>query len=1096
LVPDPVKTTRAEPPSGGEGAADRLLAGLNEAQIEAVTHPGGPLLVLAGAGSGKTRVITRRIAWLAATGVPPERVLALTFSVKAAEEMRSRAEELLEEPYEELHCSTFHAFCSRLLHEEALEGGLDPFFHPVTQADRLALLMDHADELEIRHHDLRANPAPFFASVLARIDRLKDEMVTAAEYLEWAESLAKSNDDADRDRSLREAEFARLYLAHDRFLDADGALDFGEMILRAIRLLAERPAVKRRASERFQAVLVDEYQDTNLAQKELLRLLVADHRNVVVVGDDDQSIYRFRGASRKNIYDFQETFPDAKLIRLETNYRSSQTILDAAQAVVEPCEERLPKKLRAARRAGKALGLDPVSFWRCENDRAQAQAVAAELERVIADGVDPAECAVLVRSVRNEGQLVATALEERGIPYRLVGAAAFFERAEVRDLIAWLRLLSDPHDASAVVRALLRPPVELSPVDLARSTLIARRRKVDMITALQVALESPEVPPEARERIDGFLRLYRSASRAFEDMRPDLFVHRLIERIGLRKQHLFSASTESLERLVNIAKFSELASSWVRREPGRGSRDFADYVTAVAQAGLREEEATVHADAGAVRVLTMHGAKGLEFDCVYVLGVQHSRMPGARRQTREPVPDALLKEALPENTREAHVAEMRRLLYVAMTRARRRLVLAWAEAGNRGTAQLPGSSEPAQQKASPFYEEARAALTAPEEHQREQLLGIHEDLYAAFRMMRDEVLGSVAQVGAGMSELRLDAHLDAVQAIARYMELIKLASLIERRPRQEELAGAIAEINQVLSQVASPEQRELYLGSNLDSLLMAAEREKLQRGELIAERAGSSLESYLPIRGQGLMLSATDIEIYRICPLRYKFARVYAIPREQTLQQRFGILMHQVLERYHAQLANEEASGGGGAPDPDRLMALFETGWRRLGFRDSNEERQLHAKAVAALERYHERFSAEESSPVWFERNFAFRIGPHLLRGRVDRVDRLPDGSYELIDYKTGRARRASELKDDIQLSLYQIGARESWRLESSKQSYYYLLDDEKVPVDPTEEDVRRIEETATEVAERILAQQFDPTPSYAACGTCDFQLLCPAAER
>jgi superfamily I DNA/RNA helicase/CRISPR/Cas system-associated exonuclease Cas4 (RecB family) len=1068
---------------------DRLLEGLNTPQIEAITHSGGPLLVLAGAGSGKTRVITRRIAWLAANGVPPEQVLALTFSAKAAEEMRTRAEELLEEPYEELHCSTFHAFCARLLHEEALEGGLDPFFHPVTQADRLALLMDHADKLEIRHHDLRANPAAFFAGVLARIDRLKDEMVTADEYLAWARSLAASNDDGERDQSRREVEFAELYATHDRLLDEAGAVDFGELILRAIRLLGERPAVRARVSARFRAVLVDEYQDTNFAQKELLRLVVAEHRNVVVVGDDDQSIYRFRGASRKNIYDFEETFPDAKQLRLEINYRSSQPILDAAHAVVEPSEERLPKKLKSASRAKRsASGLAPVSFWRCENERAQAQAVAAELERLVADGVDPGECAVLVRSVRNEGQLVATALEERGLPYRLIGAAAFFERAEVRDLIAWLRLLADPYDARAVVRALVRPPVELSPVDLARSTLIARRRKVDMITALEIALESPEVPPEARERIEGFLRMYRSAARAFEDMRPDLFVHRLVERIGLRKQHLFSASTESLERLVNIAKFCELASSWVRREPGRGSRDFADYVTAVAQAGLREEEATVHADAGAVRVMTMHGAKGLEFDCVYVVGVQHNRMPGSRRGGRDSVPDALLKESLPENTREAHVAEMRRLLYVAMTRARRRLVLAWPERAGSG-------GEEAEQKPSPFYEEARAALGASEEVRREELLGIHEDLYAAFRMMRDEVLGSVAQVGASMSELRLDAHLDAAHAVARYMELIKLASLIERRPRQEELADAIAEINQVLGQVASHEQRELYLGSSLDSLLLATEREKLRRSELISERAGSSLESYLPIRGHGLMLSATDIEVYRICPLRYKFARVYAIPREQTLPQRFGILMHQVLERYHSQLANEEATGGG-EPDAYRLLTLFETGWRRLGFRDSNEERQLHEKAVTALDRYHQRFAAEESSPVWFERNFAFRIGRHLLRGRVDRVDRHPDGSYELIDYKTGRARRASELKDDIQLSLYQLGARESWRLESSRQSYYYLLDDEKVPVQPTEEDVKRIEETATEVAEGILAQEFEPKPSYAACSTCDFQLLCPAAER
>jgi DNA helicase-2/ATP-dependent DNA helicase PcrA len=352
--------------------AEGLLSGLNDAQRAAVTHEGGPLLVLAGAGSGKTRVITRRIAWLAGQGIRPESVLALTFSAKAAEEMRTRAEELLDTPYEELVCTTFHSFCVRLLQEESLDAGFDPFFHPATPADRLALMMERIDALDVREHDMRGRPAPFLGKVIDRIDRLKDEMVTSGEYLAWAQSLAESNDEAVRETVAREAEFARLYAAHDQLLEDSGAMDFGEMIVRAIRLLEDRPSARKRVSERFQAVLVDEYQDTNFAQQQLLKLLVADHRSVVVVGDDDQSIYRFRGASRKNILDFEQTFPDARVLRLETNYRSHQAILEAAHAVVEPNEDRLPKKLRAARNPG-AVGLDPVSFWRCENERAQGR---------------------------------------------------------------------------------------------------------------------------------------------------------------------------------------------------------------------------------------------------------------------------------------------------------------------------------------------------------------------------------------------------------------------------------------------------------------------------------------------------------------------------------------------------------------------------------------------------------------------------------------------------------------------------------------------------------------------------------------------------
>jgi superfamily I DNA/RNA helicase/RecB family exonuclease len=1069
--------------------SSRLLADLNDAQLEAVTHPGGPLLVIAGAGTGKTRVITRRIAWLGTQGVAPEHVLALTFSTRAAEEMRARAEELLEQPYEELYCATFHAFCVRLLQAEAQEAGLDPFFHPVTPADRLALMLDRLDELELRHHASWGNAAGLLAILIERIDRLKDEGVAAADYRRWAESLADGvGDEAEREQSERELEFARFYAEHDRLLAEAGAADFGELILRTIQLLQQRPSVHRRISERFRHVLVDEFQDTNFAQGELLRLLVREHRNVCVVGDDDQSIYRFRGASRKNIADFQESFPDAKLVRLETNYRSPQAILDAAHAVIAPNDDRLPKKLESA---SDEHGVSPVSFWRCENERAQAQAVAAELERRIADGAAPGEAAVLVRSVRNEGQLVATALEERGVPHVVAGAGAFFERAEVRDLLAWMMLLLDPGDARAIVRVLIRSPVELSPVDLARLTQLARRRRLDMVSAARASLEAEDVPPDARERIENFLRLYRAAARAFDEMPPDRFVNRLVERIGLRKQQLFVGDSESLERLVNVAKFGDLVSAWARRMPAGSARDFARYIVAAAEAGLREEEASPPGAANAVQVMTMHGAKGLEFDHVYVLGVQQSRMPGARRSSQEPVPDALLKESLPANTREAHIAEMRRLLHVAMTRARRSLVLAWPEATS-------GAASGVSQKPSQFYEEARAAVAVAEESRREELLGLDEDVLSAFRLLREDALERALEVGRRMGEMRLDAHLDAAAAAAGYLELLKLAALIERPPEQS-IAQALPEINRLLVEGASPEQREILLRSGLDERLLEAENDKARRRELVAARSQDSLESFIPMRGDGVMLSATDMEIYKICPLRYKYTRVYSIPREQTLQQRFGILMHQVLERFHAGIANLGLANGGTEADeasPDRLLVLFDTAWRRSGFGDSNDERQLHEKAVDALGRYHARYHAQDAVPVWFERSFSFRIEEHLLRGRVDRVDRHSDGSFELIDYKTGRAKTPGQLKDDIQLSLYQIGARRSWNLEASKQSYYYLLDDVRVPLAPSEEDVERVEKTAVNVAEGIRAQRFEPTPSYAACSICDFQLICPAAEK
>ncbi|HEX8103488.1 MAG TPA: ATP-dependent DNA helicase [Solirubrobacteraceae bacterium] len=1040
---------------------------LSPAQRAAVEHPGGPLLVLGGAGTGKTTVLRERFTWLVGQGQAPESILVLTHAPAAADALRERLEDAVT-PYEELVVTTFGGLCARLLRDEGLEAGLDPFAAPVTAADRLAMLLERIDELPLTRHDLRGNPSALLGSVVARIDRLKDELVSAGDYAAWAATLGEDVE-ADRARAAREREFADLYAAHDRMLAEAGALDRGDLVLHAFRLLRERPHVRKRIAQRFRSVLVDELQDTSFAQGLLLRLLVGDHGNVCAAGDPDQAIHRFRAAARKNFDDFLAEWPQAPVVRLERSYRVPGRIAAAARAVSGD-EPESPD-----------AGGDPgeVAFWRCASERAQAQSVAAEVERLIArEDVAPEQVCVLVRSVKNEGQAVAVALEERAVPYRIAGAAAFFQRAEVRDILAWLRLLADPGDAGAVVRALARPPVDLRSVDIARCTQIARRRKLDMVAALDAALESPQIPPEARERISAFLKLYRTAAGALDSTRPDLYVHRLIERLGLRRQLLFAASTEVVERLVNLAKFAELAAAYVRRAPQATAREFARSIAAVAEAGLREEEATAGDRPRGVQVMSMHSAKGLEFDHVYVLGLTAARMPGPRKRTLEPIPDALIREVVPPDSKAAHVAEMRRLTNVAMTRARRRLVLAYPERSEAGAAQ----------QASPFVEEARAAAGGEWETRDEELFGPAETLQSTFRLLRDELLTTVAQVGGRLGELRFDTDLDVSHAVTRYLELIKLSALLERTREGQAVEDALPLVNAALQQAATPEQREILETSALDEYLLDAERDEKLRARAVAARSEPSLESFLPRRGGGLLLSATDIETYRTCPLKYKFARVFRIPQEPTLNQRFGILVHQVLERFHAGEAPSAAL--------QDMLGLLEAGWRRGGFGDSEEERQLRVKATRALVRYHERFQGEDAEPVWFEKSFSFRMGPHLLRGRVDRVDRLPDGSYELIDYKTGRPKSAAQLADDVQLSLYAVGAREAWQLDAAQQAYYYVLDDEKVPVDRSAADRDQIEATVLDVATGIEGQNFEPTPSWTACSMCDYRIACPAAER
>ncbi len=1042
------------------------LDGLTARQHEVVTHRGGALVVLGAAGTGKTRAIAARHAWLATDGgLEPEHVLAITHGAAAVDGLRAQIEAGIERGFAELHVHTAPGFAARLLREEATEAGLDAFVATVSTADRLAMLLERVDELSLRRHDFRGNPAAMLAGVVARIDRLKEAAVTAAEMTAWAQELAPGDDRAERER-----EFAAVYAAHDGMLRQENALDQGDLVLLATALL-ERPHVRARAAERYRHLLIDDGQDLPHAHLRLLLTLAREHRGLTIAGDPDQAITRARGAAAKNLDDVASGFPGATTARLDASQRSRAAIHTAAAAVVAP----LPGH------SGAPVAAPPggeVRFWRCASDRAQAQAAAAHVEHLVRGGAAPGEIAVLVRSVRQEGGAVTAALEERAVPYRLTGSTALFDRSEVKDVLAWLRLLVDPADAGAVVRALARPPIELRSVDIARCVQIARRRKLDMVSALAAATESPQLPPEARDRVLAFLKLHRQVAAQLDATRPDLFVHRLVDRLGLRRQQLFAAQADVVERLQALARLSDMAGQYARRAPQASGREFARYVAAVADAGVREEESTTPRTGGrpeAVEVLAMHTAKGREFAHVVVLGLQSSRMPGARRVAVEPIPDALLHEELPPDTREAHVAEMRRLLHLAMTRARDGLTLAYVERTERGALQPP----------SPFADEALTAVGGHWEDRGEELFGPDEALHAAFTELRDELLGGVPRIAGSLGELRLDTDLDITHGVVRYLELLKLTAVMNR-PAGQSVAEALSTTNAALVQAATAQQREVLETSQLDGLIIGAEQDARARAAAITRSAEPSLEAFLPRRGDGLLLSASDIETYRTCPLKYKFARVFRIPSEPTMNQRFGILIHQVLERYHQT----------GGHSVDELLGLLDAGWRRGGFGSSEEEKQLHVKAEAALAKYQDRLQGEDGEPVWFEKSFQFRIGEHTLRGRVDRVDRLPGGGYELIDYKTGRPRTAAQLREDVQLSLYAVAARESWDVESERQSYHYVLDDEKIRVPAEEIDRDWISETVFEVADGIRSQGFEPTPSYSACSWCDFRIVCPAAER
>ncbi len=1069
--------------------------GLTPAQADAVTHADRRLIVAGPAGSGKTRVIEERFAWLVRGGCEPGRIGVLVPTANRAAALRAALEIRLERGYEQLFVLTPTGLAALVLRGSGPGG--DPLDTVLSPGDRLAMLIERIDELSLHHHDFGGRPTHLLGGFVRRIDRLKAELVAADAYAAWAAALA---DDAPE--AALEREFAEIYCAHERMLAETGARDGGGLIADALSLARRRP----RLAHRFDQLLLDDAQELDLAPAALAAEVGAG--GLTVAGDPSAALRRYRAAGAARLTGFAG--PGVRVLALGDTRRCPARVWRAACAAAAytggaPALSP-PPACAAAAYTGGAPALPPppacaaaadaggapavpsaiaepagaVELWRCANERSQAQAVAVDIERLLArEATAAGRIVVLVAQIAGEGQAVSVALEERAIAHRLVGEAALFQRAEIRDLLAWLRLLADPTDAGAVVRALARPPIELRSVDIARCTQIARRRKLDMVSALAAATESPQVPPEARERIRVFLKLYRASSAAIDTSRPDLYVHRLIERLGLRRQQLFAAQSDVVERLRALAAFGELAATYVGRSPQATPREFARSVAAVAEIGLRDQEEP-HLGAGApdvVQVLSMGAAGGLEAEHVYVVGL-HAGIAARAGSFSEAIAPELLREELPADGEANRRAALAQELYVACSRASRRLVLAYPQADDRGAAL----------SALPTLEAIREAVGGAWQDKQEELFGPAEALHSTYRLLRDELLEGTMRAGGRLGELRFDTDLDVSHAVVRYLELLKLAALIAR-PDGQGVAEALRDVNSRILQAVTAEQREIFTSSALDDYLLDTDRDASRRAQAIAARDEPSLEPFLPRRGDGVILSASDIDTYRTCPLKYKFARVFRIPQEPTLHQRFGILVHQVLERFHAR---DDAP----ATLPE-LLGLLEAGWRKGGFGDSEEERQLRGKATSALTRYHERFRSEEAKPMWFERQFTFKMGPHLLRGRVDRVDLLPGGEYELIDYKTGRPKSAAALADDVQLSLYAVGAREAWQLEASRQAYYYLLDDQKVEV-PSDTGDRSewIREITFEVAEGILTQGFEPTPTFAGCSICDYRLVCPAAER
>ena len=697
FVADPPAGAGGDPPAG----LDALLGGLNPEQLRAVTHGEGPLLVVAGAGTGKTQVITRRIAWLIATRrAKPSEILALTFTEKAAAEMQLRVDQLVPYGYTDSTIGTFHAFGDRLIREYALELGLPGDVRVLSRAEAVIFLHEHLFALDLDEYRPLGDPTRFLGALVALFSRCKDEDVSPAAYRAWADGLAAAAAAAPEDavlaeRARRQTELAAAYARYQELLEASGCIDFGDQVALALRLVRDSAAARAEVQSRFRYVLVDEFQDTNRSQSELVSIVAAPHRNLTVVGDDDQSIYRFRGAAISNILEFRERHPSARTIVLRRNYRSRPAILDAAHRLIRFNDpDRLEVRAGISKRLSAERGIDPagrtVRLETHPSGSDEDDRIAAEIAERIGSGTPPRDIAILVRA-NSHADPILRSLEAAGVPWRFSGSAGLYARPEVRRLLAFLRAIADLGSSVDVYGVATGEPYALGGEDLTAIVTSARRRNRTLWDVLEELERQPGIlrlRPETRTAVHRLVEDLRALSSLAHERPAGEVLYSFLRQTGTLGRLAADASVGAEESLRNIARFFEIVRSQSALLADDRATFLARHLQTLIDAGDDPATADLDPDADAVAVLTVHKAKGLEFPIVYLPGMVAGRFPTPNRRESLGMPPELVGEATASDE-EVQLREERRLFYVAMTRARDELVLSHAiDYGGGGTRRL------------------------------------------------------------------------------------------------------------------------------------------------------------------------------------------------------------------------------------------------------------------------------------------------------------------------------------------------------------------------------------------------------------------------
>lgn len=686
---------------------------LNEEQHKAVKHGEGPLLIIAGAGTGKTTVVTQRIKHLILEkNIDPSCILALTFTEKAALEMESRVDVALPYGYTQLWISTFHSFCDRILRDEAIHIGLNPLYSLSTEAEAMLFLKKNLFKLKLDYFRPLGNPYKFLQGLIQHFNRLKDDDITPSDYKKFAEKFAK-DPTQEKIEIKKILELANTYTIYEEIKSSEGMMDFADLNANVLRLFRERPNILKHYQKKFEYILVDEFQDTNYAQNTLAMLIAGDKKNINVVGDDDQSIYRWRGAAIANIIQFRKNYPDATIVTLTKNYRSSKEILDSAYKLIQynnpdrlEVKESIDKRLIAMKNdvipnspVRQTGGLrDPlqngkemlkqvqydriVQFIYTNSVENEAEQVKKNIKKLVAEkNLQYKDIAILVRA-NDHSQPFARSLERSRIPYQFLGPGHLFHQEEIKDLVAYLKVLSNFEDNSAVYRLLTLPVFDLDARDIAAILNFAKKQNLSLFEALE-KVDQNFIKDQTKETVKRITEMIKKHLKRVPRDTAGQVLYYFLEDSGLLQQYLGATLPQEEKRAQNIAKFFGKLKEFESSHTDSSIFAVADWIELAMQLGESPKATDMDwNDNNAVNILTIHSSKGLEFPAVFIVNLVTQRFPTRSRKEQIPIPIELIKETLPEG--DYNLQEERRLFYVGMTRAKDYLYLCASQHYNEG----------------------------------------------------------------------------------------------------------------------------------------------------------------------------------------------------------------------------------------------------------------------------------------------------------------------------------------------------------------------------------------------------------------------------